>query len=121
MKRWPGITVRGVVMMVVFLGLSTATAKRLLGQQAPDSASQAVDSVSQVPDSVSQAVAPAAPTSSASKPLPGPRLRPDYARVEPALPASNSSSSAVVESVTITITTVALVLVLIIVLLLIAD
>jgi len=114
MMRWLMLAVRGVVVLIAVVCIASVTARPLVGQQVADSAPQVADSV--VPVS-----APVAPATSAGTALPGPRVRPDYARVEPAFAESNASSSAVAGSHTITITTLALVLLIIIIVLLVAD
>jgi len=70
-----------------------------------------------------QAGARAAHASSATTTLPGPRLQPEWRRVQPAFADSSASASAVASSgtTTITVTTLVLVLVVIIAVLLIAK
>lgn len=107
MARWLSIVVRSAVVVIVMLCIATVTARPLSGQQAADSVPQAAATVS--------------PASSAGADLSGPRVRPDFQRVEPTIPGGNASSSAAVASHTFTITTLALVLVVIILVLLVAD
>lgn len=115
MKRWLGFAIRSVVVLIAVLGMATATATPLAGQQAPDSVPAAG------PDSVPQADTSAAPISSASTDLRGPRIRPDFQRVEPPFGTSKASSSAAAGSHTFTITTLVLVLAIIIIVLLVAN
>lgn len=90
--------------------LCVAAATPLLAQQASSPAPQA----SSIP-------APAQ-ASSATTPLPGPRLEPEWRRVEPTFAANRASgSAATADTHTITVTTLVLVLVVIIAVLLIAN
>ncbi len=99
MKRW--------LSMAAVLCVATATP--LVAQQASSPAPQAG--------------ARAAQASSATTTLPGPRLQPEWRRVQPAFADSSASVSAVASSgtTTITVTTLVLVLVVIIAVLLIAK
>jgi len=108
MKRWLSIANRAVVTLVAVLCVAAATP--LVAQQASDP--------------VPQASAPAAQqASSASTPLPGPRLSPEWRRVEPSFADSSASRpvAAAAGSHTFTVTTLVLVLVVVIAVLVIAD
>ena len=109
MMRWLSLAVRTAVVLAAVLCIATATATPLVGQQAADAPQAAGASASQ--------------TNSARTDLPGPRVRADFPRVEPAFAGSNapSSAAAAAGSHTFTITTLALVLVVIIAVLLIAK
>ena len=113
MARWLSLAVRGAVVLVVLLTLATATARPLAGQQAADSVTHI--GAGAVP------ARSASTTSTASTDLPGPRVRPDFQRVEPTFAGSEASSSTAVASHTFTITTLVLVLAVIIIVLLVAD
>jgi hypothetical protein len=107
MIRWPSIAGRGA--MVLVAALCVAAASPLAAQQ---------DSVS-----APQASAIRAQASSASTSLPGPRLRPEWRRVEPRF-AGNGTAGPMAGSGgshTITVTTLVLVLVVIIAVLLIVK
>jgi len=107
MIRWPSIADRGAMILVAVLCVAGATP--LAAQQ---------DSVP-----APQAGASAAPASSASTSLAGPRLRPEWQRVEPSFVGSSTSTPMAASggSHTVTVTTLVLVLVVIIAVLLIAK
>jgi len=107
MMRWLSIADRGAVTLVAVLCVAAATP--LAAQQASGPAPQAGASAAQA--------------SSASTALPGPRLRPEWRRVEPSFADSSASRpvAATAGSHTVTITTLVLVLVVIIAVLLIAK
>lgn len=110
MMRWLSIAVRGLVVLVVLLSLATATARPLAGQQAVDSVTH-----------IGAGAVPARSASTTGTGLPGPRVRPDFQRVEPSFAGREASSSTAVASHTFTVTTVVLVLAVIIIVLLVAD
>lgn len=107
MKHWLSIAHRGAVTLVAVLCVAAATP--LAAQQASGPAPQAGASAAQA--------------SSASTTLPGPRLRPEWRRVEPSFADSSASApvAASADTHTITVTTLVLVLVIIIAVLLIAN
>ena len=106
------LAVRGIVVLIALLCMTTATASRLAGQQVADSGQQIADSV--LPDT-----ARVTPVSFDSTALRGPRLRPDFQRVEQPFAANGASTAAAKH--TFTITTLALVLAVIIIVLLVTD
>src|ERR1041385_5371836 len=73
MMRWPGVVAGGALALVAVLCVAAGTP--LSAQQASGSAPPAAVS--------------AAPVSSASATLPGPRLRPEWQRVEPGFVGSS--------------------------------
>ena len=107
MMRWPGIVDGGAMVLVALLCVAAGTP--LAAQQASGSAPPAAVSAAQV--------------SSASAVLPGPRLRPEWQRVEPSFVGSSPSAPMAASggSHTVTVTTLVLVLVVIIAVLLIAK
>jgi len=106
MMRWLSIANRGALTLVAVLCVAAATP--LVAQQASSPAPQAGASAVQA--------------SSASTTLPGPRLQPEFRRVQPAFADSSASASvAAAGSHTVTVTTLVLVLVVIIAVLLIAN
>ena len=104
MVRWLGITDCGAMILIAVLCVAAATP--LVAQQ---------DSVP-----APQAGASAAQASSASTALPGPRLRPEWRRVEPKFPGNSAVGPMAASggTHTITVTTLVLVLLIIIVVLL---
>ena len=107
MIRWPSIADGGAMALVAVLCVAAATP--VAAQQAAGPALQAGASAAQV--------------SSASAALPGPRLRPEWQRVEPSFVGSSTSAPMAASggSHTVTVTTLVLVLVVIIAVLLIAK
>lgn len=105
MMRWLSIANRGAVTLVAVLCVAAAT---------PLAARQASGPTPQAGASAAQATSP-------STTLPGPRLRPEWQRVEPSFADSSASGSvaAAAGSHTITVTTLVLVLLVIIAVLLI--
>jgi hypothetical protein len=106
MMRWWSITDRGAMALVAVLCVAAATP--LVAQQ---------DSVP-----TPQSGASAAPASAATTSLAGPRLRPEWQRVEPSFRGSSGAASMAASgggSHTITVTTLVLVLLIVIVVLLI--
>lgn len=104
-KRWFRLAGRGAVILTAGVCLAAATP---LGAQ-------------QVAAPAPPAAATAAPVSPASTTLPGPRVRPEWRRVEPSFADSSAAASttAVAGSHTVTVTTLVLVLAVIILVLLI--
>jgi len=105
--RWPGIVDGGAMVLVAVL--CVAAGRPLAAQQASGSAPPAAASAAQA--------------SSASAVLPGPRLRPEWQRVEPSFVGGSTSAPMAASggSHTVTVTTLVLVLVVIIAVLLIAK
>ncbi|HYU91335.1 MAG TPA: hypothetical protein VE966_12865 [Gemmatimonadales bacterium] len=107
MRRWPSIADGGAMALVAVLCVAAATP--LAAQQASGSAPPAAVGAAQA--------------SSASVTLPGPRLRPEWQRVEPSFVGSSTSAPMAASggTHTVTVTTLVLVLVVIIAVLLIAK